>query len=282
VTRRAGIQLAYPFEEKRLLKWDPPYLVQPKLDGVRCRALCFNTDNSSDYSLLSSEENLIFGMKHIEEALDALPFRKELDGELYSHGLSFEEIFSRTSREVNYHPEAQRIGYYIFDLCDETMPQLRRLTWLKDQMDYFRPPLWLVPTTVCTTLDEIMETLHLYTENGYEGIIVRHHSAPYLRRRSTWMMKFKPSREDEYLIVGYKEEISIDGVPKDRLGALICTSGDGEEFSVGSGFTEDDRIGWWPIRDSLIGKTCVVAYQHLTAGRKVPRHPVVVSIKERR
>jgi len=281
MTKRTGIQLAYPFEEKRLLKWDPPYLVQPKLDGVRCRALCFNTDNSSGYSLLSSEENFIFGMKHIEEALDALPFTQELDGELYCHGLTFEQIFSRTSREVNYHPDALQVGYYIFDICDEEMPQLKRLTWLRGHIGYIQPPLWLIPTTPCNTLDEIMETLRLYTEAGYEGIIVRHHSAPYLRRRSTWMMKWKPKCRDEYRIVGWKEEVSIEGVPKGRLGALICTSDD-QEFSVGSGFTEDDRRGYWIIRDSLIDKTCVVDYQHLTAGRKVPRHPVVVSIKERR
>ena len=278
MSRRSGIQLAYPFEEKRLLKWGPPYLVQPKLDGVRCRGLCFDPSNSSGYSLLSSEENIIFGMRHIEEALDQLPFSIELDGELYSHGMSFEEIFSRTSREVNYHPESEQIGYYIFDICNEEMPQLRRLTWLKDQMDYIRAPLWLVPTTVCTTLDEIMETLRLYTLSGYEGIIVRHHSASYLRRRSTWMMKWKPKCQDEYLIVGWKEEVDKHGVSKGRLGALICTSGE-EEFSVGSGFTEDERVEWWPIRDSLIGKTCIVDYQHLTTGHKVPRHPVVVSIK---
>jgi len=281
MSRRQGIQLAYPFEKKRLLKWEPPYLVQPKLDGVRCRALCLNTDNSSGYSLLSSEENLIFGMKHIEEALDALPFTTELDGELYSHGLTFEQIFSRTSREVNYHPDALQVGYHIFDICDEEMPQLRRLQWLRQQSDLILPPLHLVPTMVATTLEEIMDCLRHYTKCGYEGIIVRHVSAPYVRRRSTWMMKWKPKRRDEYLIVGWKEEVSIGGVPKGRLGALICES-DGERFSVGSGFTEEDRISYWVIRDSLIGKTCVVDYQHLTAGRKVPRHPVVVSIEERR
>ena len=277
MSRRQGIQLAYPFEEKRLLKWSPPYLVQPKLDGVRCRALCFNTDNSHGYSLLSSEENLIFGMKHIEEALDALPGAAEFDGELYCHDLTFEQIFSRTSREVNYHPEATQIGYYIFDICNEDMPQLRRTQWLQQQQDYIRPPLWLVPTMIATTLEEIMDCLESYTKCGYEGVIVRHVSAPYVRRRATHMMKWKPKKRDEYLIVGYKEEVSIDGVPKGRLGALICISDD-EEFSVGSGFTEDDRIGWWPIRDSLIGKTCIVDYQHLTAGRKVPRHPVVVNV----
>ena len=37
--KRTGIMLCYPFEEKRLNKWNPPYIIQPKLDGERCRAV---------------------------------------------------------------------------------------------------------------------------------------------------------------------------------------------------------------------------------------------------
>lgn len=276
--KRQGIMLAYPFEEKRLAKWGPPYLVQPKLDGVRCRALCLDTNNSSGYSLLSSEENLIFGMKHIENALDSLPFTTELDGELYCHGMSFEQIFSRVSRGVNYHPEAHQIGYYTFDICDERMPQLKRTQWLEHQRDVIRAPLYVIPSMVATTLEEVLECMTTFTSAGYEGIIIRDVDAPYVRKRSTQMMKFKPKRHDSYRIVGYKEEISKDGVPKGALGSLVCTS-DGEDFSVGTGFTESERRGLWMKRDELIGRTCLVAYQHTTPGRGVPRFPVKVSIK---
>ena len=51
--RWTGIMKAYPFSEDRLAKWEPPYVVQPKYDGVRCRAVPL--DNGS-YLLLSSEE----------------------------------------------------------------------------------------------------------------------------------------------------------------------------------------------------------------------------------
>jgi len=217
-------------------------------------------------------------MKHIEAALDILPFTTELDGELYCHGLSFEEIFSRTSRSENYHPDSQTIGYYIFDICDERMPQLERTKWLQSQSDYIRPPLWNVTTMVATTLSEVMECMEVFVDAGYEGIIVRDLDAPYVRKRSTQMMKWKPKRQDEYPIIGYKEEISKDGIPKGSLGALVCTS-DGEEFSVGTGFTEKERKDLWLRRDELIGKECVVAYQHTTPGRGVPRFPVKVRIK---
>ena len=35
-SRWHGIMKAVPFEEKRLAKWKPPYIVQPKFDGNRC------------------------------------------------------------------------------------------------------------------------------------------------------------------------------------------------------------------------------------------------------
>ena len=88
-TRRKGILLCYPFEEKRLAKWAPPYIVQPKYDGVRCRAIPIKDNN---YLLLSSEENVYYSVPHINEELKSLNLNSdlELDGELYCHGMSFE------------------------------------------------------------------------------------------------------------------------------------------------------------------------------------------------
>ncbi len=92
-------------------------------------------------------------------------------------------------------------------------------------------------------------------------------------------MKFKPKQSDSYTILGYEEEISIEGNPKDRLGALICDSGDGNTFNVGTGFTDEQRLNLWDIRSLLPGMTCTIKYQHITPGRKVPRFPVFVSLE---
>ena len=92
-------------------------------------------------------------------------------------------------------------------------------------------------------------------------------------------MKFKPKKEDEYEIVGVVEEISINGYPKGRLGALILDSGDGHTFNVGTGFSEDDRIRLW--KEELVGRVCKIQYQHLSSGRKVPRFPVFVNILDK-
>ena len=70
------------------------------------------------------------------------------------------------------------------------------------------------------------------------------------------------------------EEVSIKGEPKGSLGALVCVGDDGTYFKVGTGFTRDDRIRLWEIRDTLLDKLIEISYQHLTHASNVPRFPV--------
>jgi len=270
--RWKGIMKAYPFEEKRLLKWEPPFIVQPKYDGIRCRAVPLERG----YVLLSSEENVIFSVPHINEQINKVAQRLEFDGELYAHGMGFEQITSITSRTVNLHPDHKLINYHIFDYIGsgsqaERTKILNGVAITGDNI--IKAPYW-----ICETLDDIMRTYDILLNNNYEGIIVRHISAPYERKRSLYVMKFKPKKEDSYVITGYKEELTVDGNPKGRLGAITCLSGDGEVFSVGSGFSEEARIKLWETRDTLGGKVAKVQYQHLTTGKKVPRFPVFVEV----
>lgn len=273
--RWRGVMKAYPFEEKRLSKWVPPYIVQPKLDGVRCRAIPLE---SGEYMLLSSEENTIFSVPHINEMLGKTSIRAELDGELYCHGKTFEEIVSITSRTVNLHPDHQQIEFHCFDVINE-LPQLRRTLQIED-LRGLSPYLVIAPFWACENLEDVLRAYDKVIEQGYEGIIVREIHSPYVRKRSTQVMKFKPKQSDEYKILGFKEEISKDGEEKGSLGALICDSGDGHTFDVGSGFKREQRAIFWEMREVLPGRICKVKYQHITSGNKVPRFPVFISIED--
>jgi len=266
--------LAYPFEEKRLDKWPKPWLVQPKLDGDRCRAV-FNREG--EVTLLSSEENIITSVPHIVEALENMGLRDlELDGELYSHGVSHQTIHGTVARTVNLHPEHEQIQYHIFDFVSDKA-QIDRSMELRSNIkdtEFIK----VVRTEVAETIDQVLDKLTRFSEDGYEGVIVRNIAYPYMRKRSTGMMKWKPRKSDYYMIVGYEEEISIHGEPKGSLGALWLSS-DGERFKVGSGsfLTKERRQDLWQVRDSLINKIAYVKYQHLT-DRHVPRFPVLVEI----
>lgn len=275
--RWKGIMKCYPFSTDRLDKWKPPYIVQPKLDGVRCRALALQTGlQSNEYLLLSSEENIIYSVPHINQALSKLRLDCELDGELYCHGLKFEEIISITSRTINFHLETERIQFHLFDIVND-QPQMKRQLIIEN-LRGLSPWIVVVSFYLCESLDDVLRAYDKIINQGYEGIIVRNVSAPYVRKRSTQVMKFKPKKEDEYEIIGTQEEFSIDGRAKDSLGALVCNSGDGHQFNVGTGFSADQRKSLWKDKELLLGKVAKVKYQHITSGNKVPRFPVFVEI----
>lgn len=275
---RRGIQLCYPFDEKRLAKWTPPYIVQPKLDGERCRAL--HTERG--WLLLSSEENLFnHAVPHIVEDLEKtqLPVGTELDGELYHHDWTFESIHSVCGRTKNLHPDHKKIGYAIFDVVNN-QPQLDRIVNLRTKISSsLDGSLYLVRTQLADTLEEVLSWYSAWRETGYEGIVVRHPDALYIRRRSTQVMKFKPKKSDTYTIVGFNEEISIHGEPKSRLGSfIVCPPGEAyATFQVGSGFTASQREAYWRHKEEMIFRKIKVSYQHKTE-KGVPRFPVFVEV----
>lgn len=283
MTKRAGIQLCYPFEERRLSKWRSPYIIQPKLDGDRCRAII---DAEGSVLLVSSELNVYSSVPHINDALAKMGLRDiELDGELYIHGAPHNEIHSIVSRSAaNIHSDYKLAEFHAFDVVTH-LPQVERTRLLIDLFPNQKrnfSPIQLVPSRIVNNLEEIMAVQDEYARLGYEGFVLREASAPYVRKRSTSLMKFKPRKEDFYEIVGFNEEVSITGVPKGSLGALICTGNDGTRFNVGSGslLTREARESLWLERDTLVGKFARVRYQHMTSARGVPRFPVVVEIVE--
>lgn len=288
---RSGIMLCYPFEEKRLLKWNPPYIVQPKLDGERCRYV-----NKDEYSFLfSSEENPIWGVPHIKSFLDSFKLPFELDGELYCHGMCFDDIHSIVSREVNIHSDYQNMEYHVFDVVDETLPQYQRMQVLKTiESTLGSGPVKFVESYIANSFEDVMRCYDQILIKGYEGIVVREINNQYRRVRSTSMMKFKPKKSDDYEIVGYCEEVDKYGQIKEGiLGKLICGSDPGMPilghypaqtklptgyFGVGTGFTDSNRQYLFSVAETLLRKKVSVSYQHLTHGNGVPRFPVFAKV----
>ena len=307
-SRRRGIMLCQPFDEKRLQKWHTQaVLVQPKLDGERCRALV----TPQGVQLLSSEVNEIISVPHISEQLQwlcqhwELP-SLELDGELYTTGMDFSEIHSRVSRKENIHDNYAEIKFHVFDII-EASPQTERIGHLISLFNqYVAPDVQLVNSKVVDpTVDAIMESLNIFTAEGNEGIIVRHPFASYERKRSLHIMKWKPKKNDIYRIIGCQEEIDgrdwidseeyvdtggalLQSIPipnpnkgkgKNSLGAFICCGEDGTPFGVGTGFTALQRQDYWQRRHQMPGMYIEVAYQNLTS-KKVPRFPVYCKLVE--
>lgn len=269
VTKRRGIQLAYPYDEKRFQRWGNVGLIQPKLDGERCRAII----SGQSVTLLTSTEELFISVPHINEHLRERfghVGELELDGELYVHGLNLQQIHSIVSRRTNLHPDYESMQYHVFDIITPKDQAARtvQLTANIKETDIIKP----VRAVIVTSPDSVLKHFDSYLEEGYEGFILRRLSGFYKRARSTDMMKCKPWQSDIYTITGYEEEHDIYGVPKGRLGALWLDSEvANQQFKVGSGFNDYDREKLWQRREELPGKVCKINYQTLTP-KKVPFH----------
>ena len=273
--KRSEIQLCYPLEKRRLLEpkfnWTFPVICQPKLDGVRCRAIC----KGPIVILLSSTCSIISSVPHINAALEKLNLNMELDGELYSHGDSFETINGIASRTLNLHEDYHNLHYHVFDTISDNN-QLERLLQLK-QIKNFNSYLEIVPIELAYTFQDIMRIYERFLSQDYEGIIVRHRLAAYVRKRSRFVLKFKPKKSDIYKVVGASQMLDKNNNPKPLLGALTCTSDEGTIFSVGSGMSEVFRREIWKDPSTLIGKFCKISYQHLTS-KGSPRFPIFIEI----
>ena len=267
--RWKGIMKCYPFEEKRLAKWKPPYIVQPKFDGNRC----INEPLENSSLLLTSEENPFFSVPHINKQLmDSGLYKMPLDGELYNHNLYLEGghelIHSIVSRTANIHERHKEMEFWVFDLKIPDEPQIHRmeiLNSIKELSNVRICPFW-----ICENLDDVKRIYDKILGRGYEGIIIRHLYNFYEEKRSTYMMKFKPKKQDIYTIVGWNEEISIHGHPKGRIGSIVLSSQNEDIFAVSAGLNDADRDKYWLVREDLIGAQAMVHYQHLT-NKKIPK-----------
>ena len=208
---REGIMLAYKWDEKRFSKWKKPVIVQPKLNGDRCRAVF---DAEGKVQLLSSGiKDRNFAVPHIVAELEDLGFvHIELDGELYVHGMHHNEIRGIVSRTIDRHSNYDEISYHIFDVVSTVKQYIR--TSLLSEYIHSTTSLQRVESCEVNDITEFQYHYERYVADGYEGIIARNSNGLYKRKKSTDMMKLKPFLSDTFVVVGYEEEISIHGNAK--------------------------------------------------------------------
>lgn len=179
---------------------------QPKLDGVRCVA--------TRHGLFSRSWKPLLSTPHIYSALQ--PVFEDypdliLDGELYTHRLSnnFNEIISLVKKGK---PKAEDllkseefVEFHVFDLFHPEMAFLDRYNRLTNILDTYQPSK-IIPVSTSmvysqTHLDELMAQ---YTEQGYEGQMIRFHQ-PYENKRSKHLLKRKEFKTAEFKLKRIEE-----------------------------------------------------------------------------
>ena len=274
-SRRKDVMLCYPFEERRLIdskfgwRFQDGVMVQPKLDGIRATT---RRNEDGQVVLISSEGNILH-IPHITDVLEEMNLSFDLDGEIYSHGKSFEWICSRAKGSYE---DTKELQYHVFDMWTQELRgfKIRNLI-IQNLSCRFKHlgtsyPIQIVPTTeVFSTdsslmLDYVSQQLNDFVNKGYEGIILRQPYAIYEMKRSRFIMKFKPSKTDCYRIVGIEQAYTMEGKPKGMVGAFVVQAPDSsQQFRISAGrFTHEERIEMW--NQIPLGKWLEFQYQNKT------------------
>lgn len=244
--------------------------VQPKLDGIRCLA------DPKTGELFTRNGKKLVGLEHIEEAVKSLKSRVWLDGELYTHGMTFQELASAIKRIKTVSEKAKDVKYVLFDAINDDK-YLDRLMYLRSIVN--GDCLQIVGCkTVNGTKDEINKAHSEFIEDGYEGTMVRlnDETGYEIARRSKTLLKKKDFLDAEFTVVGTKAEENRD----DILGSFILEMEDGKTFDGRPACTMEERKNMWKNRKDYIGQRMTVKFQGYGDGDGKPRFPVVLGIRE--
>lgn len=267
--------------------------VQPKLDGVRCAVTVYSEEKNNKKELkvvMSSNNQKQFPwLEHLRLKLKALAqlidLGDGLDGELYIHGTDFSLIQSMTSvARSKPHPNEEEIEYHVFDLLDRSgkMSQQERFKRLDAIFEVYRKmgskKLVQVPTFRIKSYLEVNTYHNKFTEQKYEGVMIRAEGCCYLQDKSNFLQKYKSFQDAEFKIVG----IELDpGVTEENF-VWLCETKEGKPFKAKQTGPEDFRknLYWTHLQtQKYLGKWLTVRYQELSKDQ-IPRFPVALHVRE--
>jgi DNA ligase 1 len=256
--------LATPFSEVSYIVY--PVIVQPKLNGIRAKWTG---------AQLISRQNKLWRRELLPYVYDKLlAFSADnpgvvLDGELYCHGIPFQEIERWTAvNRINPHDNNYLVEYHAFDIIstDLTEQRLTKLAGIYDQ--------W-VPVAIAKNEESLQNWLIAFRKAGYEGLMARCLNVPYLVGRTEALIKLKPWITCAAKIVGFSPG-------KDKytgmLGALVVEIEGNKVFNVSGGLTDELREKIWKQQAFWVGRSIHVRYRDLY-NSGVPVHPQIARLE---
>ena len=260
--------------EKVKKKVSFPITCQYKLDGLRC--LAYLEDGEV---VLQSRGNKQYNIPHIKEEL-AKFFAKNpnviLDGEIYKHNLTFQEI---TTRAKKIRPETVELEYHVYDTIIEDSSWMLRSLKLDDYRKSFHSKIVKFLESQYVETEGSLETVHKKAlEAGYEGLILRVSSGKYeVGHRSSNLIKVKSFLDAEYKIVGI-----TDGSGKASECIIYICQDDktGKTFHVVPACSLEQRnLDYTKYKTNPpLGRKLTVKYFELT-DEGLPRFPVGVGLR---
>jgi DNA ligase 1 len=267
--------LAFKFNP---LKATYPLFIQPKYNGIRC--LYHPTRKT-----FQSRDCHFWDPAILPHLLTELTgFKLPLDGELYCHGMSLQQINSRVAvKRVEPHDDVRSVKYYVFDL-PMLEPMYRRALGLKKLEEMFKdcPSLVVAPTIQVNSPAECDYYYKSFKEQGYEGAMLRDPHAVYgfehhcgnKENRWKYVLKRKETQDIDAVITQVYEG---NGKYQGMLGAFELILENGVSFTAGSGLTDAQRQIYWEHRDALIGVN-VKLEMEMFSDDGVPLKPIITYV----
>ena len=282
---KRGVMQIFPdlisnFEVQLAMKYDPDdmrfsgishWWGSPKLDGLRCIAL----RRGDGWKLFSRKGKEIVTADFLKPQLEEIYSRTGitmLDGELYRHGLHFEEIQGMVMSRN--HPNSAkglklntfvtgssstflRGGLSDYQVASESLKGI-------DGLEIEPVPQALIPNTQY----DILNVHNRFKSSGYEGLMLRNPDQLYYYGRNHLLLKVKMMDSFDCKVVGAdigEMPVIEDGrqVVINALLAFEVIQPNGVRCRVGSGFDIPFREEVASNPDKYIGKTIEVQYQNL-------------------
>jgi DNA polymerase/3'-5' exonuclease PolX len=207
----------------------PPvgWIVSEKYDGYRARWM-----GETNHVFLSRAQKEFSGAPDWYKL--AMP-EENLDGELWVGRENFQSM-GVVRKKAPDPKEWIPVKYLVYDIPDLDKPFSERLIILRkivkenkaiwDEVKKTLPeelqiecPLKMAPQTVIESEEQMEEIYRTIIEKGGEGIMLKDPDSFYENKRSNYLLKYKPSFDEEAIIVDYKlGKGKYTGI----LGGFIC------------------------------------------------------------
>ena len=209
-----------------------------------------------------------------------------LDGELYRHGKSLQQISGAARMEKNA-VDMNWLQYYIYDIVDITTPfegRLERLNKIAEELHLsfeperdFKPgelQVQMVPQVKVIGWDNIKKLHDKYVSEGWEGVVIRDPDKVYRPNgRTNDMIKIKCYQDAEFTITGLSEGL------RDEDMCFTLVTEDNKEFKAKPMGSRELKQQYRDKIDSLIGKKATVKFFYLS-DEGTPLQPVLKAIRD--
>lgn len=276
-----------------------PVMVSKKYDGIRC---LFIEGKMYSRALKPIRNKQL--QEKFQPVKDYTEFRPNiiLDGELYSHELTFQEISSVVMSEDKEVPES--VKFHMFDCFlqndKDTTFESRYEEYSKNYMQY-SSLVEIVKQRFMISKEEVINYFKEVLEDGFEGLIIRHPRGKYKFGRSTLkegiLLKMKPYHDYEGIITGiiernentieseknelgnsFKRKLKENMVGTGIAASFVCDYNGIEVRPTITG-TEEFRRDIWNNQSKYIGRR--IDFKAMDVGVKdKPRHPTFLRFRD--